>query len=120
MYKIIVRTPNYVPTFKGKHNSTRCKAWLVLYDRYLGHKRGLTLRELALTTGISYKSLSVSLVRWIGWRYIGYCTTPKGRIYRLRKRGKEWLERWWYIMPLQRYLKELENVQRDDKSHHAR
>ena len=112
MYQIRVRTPNYVPSFNGKHNSTRCKAWLVLYDRYLGRKRGLTLRELALMTGISYHSLAVSLTRWIKWRYIGYRTTPKGRTYRLCKRGKDWLERWWYIMPLQQYLEELEKVQR--------
>ncbi len=114
MYKIIVRTTNYVPTFKGKHNSTRCKAWLVLYDRFLGRKRGLTLKELALMTGISYHSLANSLTRWLKWRYIGYRTTPKGRIYRLNKRGKDWLERWWYTMPLQQYLEELETVQRGE------
>ena len=109
MYKIRVYTPNYVPTFKGKHNSTRCKAWLVLYDRYLGHKRGLILRELAALTGISYHSLANSLTKWIKWRYIGYRITPKGRIYRLRKRGREWLERWWYIIPLERYINELDS-----------
>ena len=101
---------SFVPTFVGKHNSTRCKAWLVLYDRYLGNKRGLTLRELAIVTGISYKSLSVSLSRWIRWRYVGYTTTPEGRIYHLGKRGKDWLERWWYTMPLQQYIEELEGI----------
>lgn len=111
MYQIRINTPNYVPTFLGKHNSTRCKAWLVLYDRYLGRKRGLTLRELAVMTGISYGSLAVSLTRWLKWRYIGYRTTPKGRIYQLRKRGKDWLERWWYTMPLRQYLEELEKVE---------
>ena len=112
MYEVRVRTFNYVPSFNGKHNATRCKAWLLLYDRLLGGKRGLKLRELSLLTGISYKSLSVSLSKWIKWRYVGYRSTPKGRIYRLRKRGKDWLERWWYTMPLQQYLEELENVQR--------
>lgn len=112
MYEVGVRTISNEPTFNGIHNATRCKAWLVLYDRYLGRKKGLTLRELALISGIGYHSLAVSLSRWIEWRYIGYRTTPKGRIYRIRKRGKEWLERWWYTMPLQRYIEELENVQR--------
>jgi hypothetical protein len=112
MYEVKEHTFNYVPSFKGKHNSTRCKAWLLLYDRLLAGKRGLTLRELALLSNVGYKSLSVSLTRWIKWRYVGYMSTPKGRIYRLRKRGKDWLERWWYIMPLQQYFEELKNVQR--------
>jgi hypothetical protein len=42
------------------------------YGPYLGGKRGLTLRELAYVTGISYGSLAVSLGRWIKWRYVGY------------------------------------------------
>ena len=105
-----------MPSFRGKHNSTRCKAWLLLYDRYLGKKRGLKLRELALLTGISYKSLSVLLSRWIRWNYIGFRSRPRGREYSLRKRGRAWLDRWQSIMPLERYLAELENIQRGDKS----
>ena len=116
MSEITVRTFNYVPSFRGKHNSTRCKAWLLLYDRYLGKKRGLKLRELALLTGISYKSLAVLLSRWIRWNYIGFRSRPRGREYSLRKRGRAWLDRWQPIMPLERYLAELENIQRGDKS----
>lgn len=112
MYEIRDHTFNYVPTFNGKHNATRCKAWLVLYDRYLGRKRGLTLRELVILTGISYHSLAISLTRWIRWGFVGYRSAPKGRIYRLRKRGRDWLDRWWYVMPLQQYLDELASVQR--------
>ncbi len=58
MYEVRVRMFNYRPSFNGKHNATRCKAWLLLYDRLLGGKKGLTLRELALLSGIGYKSLS--------------------------------------------------------------
>ena len=104
--------PNYVPTFSGKHNSTRCKAWLVLYDCYLGRRRGLLLRELAQKTGISYKSLSVSITKWIRWRYVGFHLTGAGRAYKLNKRGRDWLERWWYTMPLQQYFSEIESIQK--------
>src|SRR3990172_6007095 len=89
----------YVPTFNGKHNATKVKTWLVLYSRFLGGKRGLRLKELVDNTGISYKSLSVSLANWTRWRYVGFNITPKGREYSLRKRGREWLERWWDIIP---------------------
>jgi len=115
MYQIGIRTPNYVPTFEGKHNSTRCRAWLVLYDRYLGNKRGLTLRELAFMTGISYKSLSVSLIKWIRWRYIGYQPHRGGRQYCILKRGRDWLQRWQDTMPLEQYIKEIEAHQRNFK-----
>ena len=114
MYEVRVRTFNYIPSFNGKHNSTRCKVWLVLYDRLLGGKRGLKLRELALLTGISYGSLSASLPRWIRWRYVGYRSTQGGRTHCMRKRGRDWLERWWYFMPLEQYLAELENMQRSN------
>jgi len=112
MSKITVRTLNYVPSFRGKHNSTRVKAWLILYDRYLGKKRGLKLAELALLTGVSYKSLSASLPRWIKWRYVGARSRPGGREYSLRKRGRAWLERWRDTMPLDRYIQEIETHQR--------
>ena len=111
MYQIRVRTLNYVPSFSGLHNATRCKAWLVLYNHFLGNNRGLTLRELACITGISYKSLSVSLVKWVRWKYIGYQTHLGGRRYCILKRGRNWLERWRNVMPLERYIKEIEAQQ---------
>ena len=110
--KITVRELNLVPSFQGKHNHTRCLAWLVLYDRYLGKKKGLKLRELALLTGISYKSLSTCLSKWIKWRYVGYRSRPGGREYRILARGRHWIDRWQSIMPLERYLNELENIQK--------
>jgi predicted transcriptional regulator len=113
MYKLVKRTPNYVPSFRGKHNATRCKTWLVLYNCYLGHKRGLTLRELAQITGISYGSLSVCLVKWVKWRYIGYQPHPNGRQYCILKRGRDWLKRWQETMPLEKYIDEIEEHQLD-------
>jgi hypothetical protein len=102
-----IRTINYVVSFLGKHNRTRCLAWLVLYDNYLGHKGGLTLRELTRLTGISYGSLSVSIVKWVRWRYIGYEPRKGGRRYYILKRGRDWIERWKGTMPLNMYLEEI-------------
>lgn len=114
MKLIQVKKSNYMPTFEGKHNATRCKAWLVLYDRYLAGKSGLKLRELAKITGLSYKSLSVSLSKWVKWSYVGYRSRPGGREYWLRKRGRRWIDRWQNIMPLDRYIGELENAENTD------
>jgi hypothetical protein len=116
MNDIRLRVITYTPTFVGKHNGTRCKAWLTLYDRYLGHKRGLTLKELASTTGISYGSLAVSLCKWKKWRYVGYEPHPGGRRYHILSRGRNWLDRWQDTMPLKRYLNDLEKVNHRERS----
>lgn len=108
MVKVTIRELNYIPTFKGRHNSIRCKVWLILYDRYLGGNSGLKLNELVKSTGCNYKSLSVLVGRWIRWRYIGYNNYPGGREYHILKRGKDWIERWKNVMPLERYIKEIE------------
>lgn len=111
---ISIREVHYIPTFEGKHNSLRSKVWLVLFDNALGGGKGLRLNELASKSGAGYHSLAVSLTKWIKWRYVGYRSGPKGRLYCLRKRGKDWLERWQSTMPLSRYIQEIENVQRGE------
>jgi hypothetical protein len=103
---------SYKPSFRGLHNATRCKVWLVLYNRYLDGKRGLTLRELSEKSGVGYKCLSVCLVKWVRWHYVGYQSRPGGRRYCILKRGREWIERWKDIMPLERYLEELHGLKR--------
>jgi hypothetical protein len=120
MYKITKHTPNYVPSFRGKHNATRCKAWLLLYDRFLGNKRDLSLKELSEITEIGYKSLSVCLVKWIRWRYIGFNNHQGGRRYHILKRGRDWLERWQDQMPLEAYLSEMGNAARENNNPHSR
>ena len=97
-----------VPTFFGRHNRTRCLAWLCLYDCHLARQPGLRLRELADVTGISYKSLSVCLTKWIRWQYVGFRPRKGGRTYYLRARGIKWVDRWQYDMPYQQYRGELE------------
>jgi len=57
------------------------KAWLVVCARDESGKRVLTLRELSEISGIGYKSLSVCLVKWGKWNYLGYQPYPDGRSY---------------------------------------
>jgi hypothetical protein len=102
---------DYVPSFNGKHNAPRCKVWLVLYDRYLCKKRGLTLRDISRISGVGYKCLSVCLVKWVKWHYVGYQPHAGGRRYHILKRGREWIDRWRFVMPMERYTAENEEYQ---------
>lgn len=77
-----------VATFGGKHNIVKSCAFLVL-EAYHG---GLLLSELATFTGCDYKSLSVLVGRWCRWHYISRQETSRGYRYRLRVRGKRFIE----------------------------
>lgn len=114
MSNVRIKTINFTPSFSGRHNEIRCKCWLLLYDRYLGKKRGLKLVELVQMGNFNYKSLTVLLSRWIRWRYVGARSRPGGREYSLRKRGRAWLQRWWDVLPLDRYIQEIETHQRGE------
>jgi len=63
------KTLNLVPTFTGKHNEIRAKAWLLLLDNELAGKSGLKLSELVKIGNFDYKSLSVLLSRSLGHDY---------------------------------------------------
>ena len=118
--KVTIRTINYTPTFRGKHNEVKCKCWLVLYNYYLNNEPGLRLIELVNQTGGNYKSISVLVGRWIHWGFIGYRSYPRGRVYHILKLGREWLNRWWDLMPLARYIEEIEEVQKNLKNNAKR
>jgi len=110
--RYIVKEISYTPSFTGKHNEIKSKCWLILYDRYLENRPGLTLLGLVNAVGCSYKSLSVLLGRWIRWGFIGYRSRPGGREYHLNKTGRAWIDRWRYTMPLDQYIQEIEAWQK--------
>ena len=106
MTEVMIKT-RHNPSFLGKHNATRCKSWLVLYDRYLSRKSGLTLKELAAQSGCNYYSLAHRLKDWTKWGYLLRSNT-RPYVYGIAVRGREWLLRWQSYMPLERYCKEIE------------
>lgn len=111
MNRIHMKATTFIPTFNGRHNKIKAMCWLLLYDRYLGNQRGLKLAELAELTGFSYKSLSVLISRWLRWKFIGFPQRPGRREYHLLRRGIAWIDRWRDIMPLDDYIRELEEIQ---------
>ena len=109
MARVTVRTLNYTPSFKGRHNEVRSKSWLVLYNRHLAtESRGLTARELAEHAGVSLPTLYVLLGRWCRWRYVLRDDNTEKITWKIASRGRKWLDRWSDTMPLARYLQEIE------------
>ena len=58
--------------FRGIHNFSKTKAFLVLYDRkvHRGIDTGLGVRDLHLESGVSYDYLRTKLVKWAKWGYL--------------------------------------------------
>jgi predicted transcriptional regulator len=93
-------------SFDGCHNALKAKTWLFLsQERDTG--RWYSAKELHLILGLPLHSLRTHLKRWCDWgrvlrRYHGVYE------YRLAAKGVDWLEHWQAIMPLNRYVEEVE------------
>jgi hypothetical protein len=58
--------------WRGIHNISKTRAFLVLYDRKY-HKKdttGLGVHELHLQSGVDYDYLRTKLVKWAQWGYL--------------------------------------------------
>jgi hypothetical protein len=68
--KILARP--HVATFRGKHNASKSKVFIVLYSRQYQqpHSPGLTLPELATYSGVSYSYIKTRLAKWCLWGYL--------------------------------------------------
>ena len=100
-----IRPVKYEPSFEGKHNSVKSKAFIVLYS-LKEDTRGITARELAAQAGINHRSLITLLARWQKWRYVSR-SNDKPTLWKLRDKGIKWLTRWYPIMPFDRYVAEI-------------
>jgi len=107
--RVFIRERHQEPTFNGRHNAVKAKAWLALLDNKLSGKDGLTVSELADMTGANVASLSVLLCRWRYWNYVSGWGKRGQTRYVIMPRGQRWLDRWISrgVLPLQRYLDEL-------------
>lgn len=101
-------------SFRGKHNATKSKCLLILgYSETARQQRGwLTARQLAALTGIPYASVLASLPKWVQWKIVirkeARLTSGKeAYIYQLAPKGRAWLLRHTWHMPLQRYHAEM-------------
>ncbi len=105
------------PSFKGKHNATRSKVLIVLFDRKVQKhdNSGFSARDLYVNTGCNYGYLQQKLSKWVKWGYLSKYAGPNfdGRptwYYRLAPRGRRFLEDRLNVLnpeALQRYVAEL-------------
>ena len=103
-----IRPVKYEPSFEGKHNSVKSKAFIVLYS-LREESRGITARELAARAGINHRSLITLLARWQKWRYVSR-SNDKPMLSKIRDKGIKWLTRWYPIMPFERYIEEIKEA----------
>jgi len=103
---MILQRVNYEPSFKGKHNRTKVKVFIILYS--IRESRGITAKELAARAGVNVRTLYTELPKWEKWKYIS-CSNDKPHLWRIRDKAEQWLTRWYPIMPFDEYIEEIRN-----------
>ena len=96
----------------GKSNITKIKAWLTMYDRTIAGKEPLTIKRLWWETGIPLHSLSKLVPLWFRWRYLELLNDTWPMKVRLSQRGRDWVKRWYSLMPIDRITREIEEWQK--------
>ena len=73
--KVVLAHP-HIATFRGKHNKSKSKAFIILL-----RKKKLTLSQLAKASGVSYNYLGSRLWKWVEWGYLrrSVAGCPAGR-----------------------------------------
>ena len=105
---MILRRVNYEPSFKGKHNRIKAKAFIILYSIRNKQAKGISARELAARAGVSVRTLYTELPKWERWKYLS-SSNDKPHLWRIRSKGEQWLDRWYPIMPFDEYIDEIRN-----------
>ena len=59
-----------IATFNGRHNEAKSKALITLLDYKEQGLGGLTLKELARQSSVSYEYLKSRLGKWYEWKYV--------------------------------------------------
>ena len=98
-------------TFKGKHNESKSKALLCLWDAKQRGLSGLSLKLLAFESSVSYAYLKARLGKWHSWGYVARYIT-KGRLrpvfsYKIAARGERFLDERVPHDVLARYIEEM-------------
>jgi hypothetical protein len=96
-----------IPTFKGKHNSNKCKVYILMRQEY-NTGRWFRAKELHNILGIPLRSLTTSLPNWHRWGRIIRRTRNGYFEYRISMKGLKWFETWRSFIPIQRYLGEIQ------------
>jgi hypothetical protein len=100
-----------IATFHGKHNECKSKALIILLDRKGKAQGGLTLKQLALASNVSYEYLKSRLGKWHEWQYVRrYITHGRNRpvySYSIAARGERFVQMRIPTQVLDTYISEL-------------
>ena len=89
----------YPATFRGKHNSTKGRALLLLWIwKHIQHRRkGLPCRKLAIYSRCGIASVFTGVTKWTKWGYIErkLCKVGNQQLYtyRLAEKGERFCKR---------------------------
>lgn len=105
---VLFTTRQHFVRFSEKHNSSRAKCYMVLYQS----QKPLGVGELAALSGVDYSYIRFKVTKWLAWSFLKVTTiTPaKGRPYRaysLDDRGRTFVEQRIPETWLQRYAAEI-------------
>jgi len=119
MNRIIQKQPHKA-TFRGRHNGSKSKVLLVLYDIMytLGVNTGVTARELHLLSGVPFNTVRSRLGLWWKWGYLGRRGKADGAgklayHYALAARGKHFVEDRIPPAKLKQYTEEIKTFRKE-------
>ena len=110
--KLVIARPHEA-TFNGCHNACKSKALITLYHwkKKLRATTGLSLKELAESSGVTYNYLGSRVAKWVEWGYLNRKVKMGGNrpvyCYYIAERGIQFVE---YRIPrerLQDYIDEI-------------
>lgn len=106
------RTRFYPPTFSGRHNEVKWLAFIVLLDYYIVNPRQyIDTVTICSIAPLNSRSLLTLLKRWTNWGYISRIKRRGIFCYRLRKKARNYLSRYWAIAPIESYRKTITDWQ---------
>lgn len=94
----LVITARHYASFDNHHNASKSKVFIVLYHRKftLRDNTGLSARQLADHTGVSYNYVRSRIIKWTAWGYVKRSTEIVDNrpllVYTIADRGKHFIE----------------------------
>jgi len=119
MNEIIQRQPHKA-TFEGRHNSSKARVLLSLYEIMFTHgvNKGFNAGEIHLLSGVPINTINASLPKWHRWHYVARRAQVNGNgkpafFYYLGARGKHFVEERIPPDKLKRYSEEIKAFRKE-------
>lgn len=95
--------------FRGLHNKVKVLTLMTLYDVWLGDRGAyLTVKQICDLAPVKAHTLLSSLPRWAAWHLVGCRRRGPFIRWRIRRAGRNYLERYQTVIPMNEYIAEIE------------